>query len=525
MLSRDYRDVIGGALLLICGLLFSWYAAGHYELGTLRRMGPGMFPMALGFVLAGFGVMLMISAFFRPGPAMEARVVVPLFVLAGVAAFALLIRPFGLLPAILAVVAISSLAERRVNPKSVALLSASLCLLAYLVFRVGLGLAIPCSGGHSDGHHQQYLDRPRHRPFRHQPLLLLPRRLPRHADRRHSRHRRALRHRHAVSDHLLSRADDGPHHAGRHRYGTSYGGNTASILLNIPGTPANAVTCLDGYPMARQGRGGVALFMTTVASFVGGSIGIILLMLFAPVIARYALSFGSAEYFSLMVLGLVAASTISEGSAVKGLAMVVAGIIFGTVGADIYTGTPRFTFGALALGDGISLIALAMGIFGVAEVIASVRNVKVGDIDPESVKFRAMRPTRDDVRRSWFPMLRGSSIGAFFGTLPGTGPSVAAFLAYAMEKRVAKEPERFGKGAIEGIMAPESANNSADQTSFIPTLALGIPGSPTMALSWRPHDPRHRTRAQPDAEQPHLFWGLVMSFWIGNVILVILNVP
>ena len=205
-------------------------------------------------------------------------------------------------------------------------------------------------------------------------------------------------------------------------YGTSYGGNTASILLNIPGTPANAVTCLDGYPMARQGRGGVALFMTTVASFVGGSIGIILLMLFAPVIARYALSFGSAEYFSLMVLGLVAASTISDGSAIKGLAMVLLGIMFGTVGADIYTGTPRFAFGVLELTDKISLIALAMGIFGVAEVIASVRKVNVGDIDPESVKFRAMKPTRDDMRRSWFPMLRGSSIGAFFGTLPGTGP-------------------------------------------------------------------------------------------------------
>ncbi len=309
-------------------------------------------------------------------------------------------------------------------------------------------------------------------------------------------------------------------------YGTSYGGNTASILLNIPGTPANAVTCLDGYPMARQGRGGVALFMTTVASFVGSTIGILLLMLFAPTIARYALSFGSAEYFSLMILGLVAASTISEGSAVKGLAMVVLGIMFGTVGADIYTGTPRFSFGVLELTDKISLIALAMGVFGVSEVIASVRRVKIGDIDPESVKFRAMKPTRDDMRRSWFPMLRGSSIGAFFGTLPGTGPSIAAFMAYAMEKRVAKDPSRFGKGAIEGIMAPESANNSADQTSFIPTLSLGIPGSPTMALMLGALM-IHGIAPGPTlvSEQPSLFWGLIMSFWIGNVLLVILNVP
>ncbi|ASV83121.1 tripartite tricarboxylate transporter TctA family protein [Ochrobactrum quorumnocens] len=309
-------------------------------------------------------------------------------------------------------------------------------------------------------------------------------------------------------------------------YGTSYGGNTASILLNIPGTPANAVTCLDGYPMARQGRGGIALLMTTIASFVGGSIGIILLMLFSPIIAKYALSFGSADYFSLMVLGLVAASTISDGSLAKGLAMVVLGIMFGTVGADIYTGTARFSFGVLELTDAISLIALAMGIFGVSEVIASVRKVNVGDIDPESVKLKAMKPSRDDMRRSWFPMLRGSSIGAFFGTLPGTGPSVAAFMAYAVEKRVAKEPERFGKGAIEGIMAPESANNSADQTSFIPTLSLGIPGSPTMALMLGALM-IHGIAPGPTlmTDQPSLFWGLIMSFWIGNLLLVILNIP
>ncbi len=309
-------------------------------------------------------------------------------------------------------------------------------------------------------------------------------------------------------------------------YGTGYGGRTASILLNIPGTVANAVTCLDGYPMTRQGRGGVALFMTAMASFVGGSIGIMVLMWFAPVIARYALSFGSAEYFSLMVLGLVAASTISEGSAIKGLAMVVLGIMFGCVGADIYTGTPRFSFGILELTDHLSLIALAMGIFGVSEVIASVRKIDVGDMAATNVTMKGMKPTRDDVRRSWMPMLRGSSIGAFFGTLPGTGPSVASFMSYAVEKRVADEPQRFGKGAIEGIMAPESADNSAEMTSFIPTLSLGIPGSPTMALMLGALM-IHGIAPGPSlmTEQPSLFWGLIMSFWIGNVILVILNVP
>ncbi|MDF1855921.1 tripartite tricarboxylate transporter permease [Pseudooceanicola sp.] len=309
-------------------------------------------------------------------------------------------------------------------------------------------------------------------------------------------------------------------------YGTTYGGSTASILLNIPGTPANAVTCLDGYPMAQQGRGGVALFMTTVASFFGASVGVILLMLFTPVIASYALKFGSAEYFSLMLMGLVAASTISDGSAIKGLAMVALGILFGLVGMDTQSAAARFTFGSLGLLDGISLIALAMGVFGVAEVIMSIRRVGTSSIDPESVKLKAIKPTRDDVRRSWMPMVRGSTMGSFFGTLPGTGPSIAAFLSYAVEKRISKTPERFGKGAIEGIMAPEAANNAADQTAFIPTLSLGVPGSATMALMLGALM-IHGIAPGPTliTSQPQLFWGLIMSFWVGNVILLILNIP
>nr|WP_165284725.1 tripartite tricarboxylate transporter permease [Pseudomonas sp. ZH-FAD] len=309
-------------------------------------------------------------------------------------------------------------------------------------------------------------------------------------------------------------------------YGTSYGGSTASILLNVPGSPSNAVTCLDGYPMTLQGRGGIALLMTTVASFCGGSVGIILLMSFASTISAYALNFSSAEYFSLMLLGLVAASNISGGSLIKGLIMVAFGILFGTVGSDIYTGTRRFDFGILDLADGINLVALAMGLFGVAEVIASIGKVDGIRVDRSTLKLSAMKPTRDDVKRSWMPMMRGASIGSFFGTLPGTGPSIAAFMAYAIERRVAKQPERFGKGAIEGIMAPEAANNAADQTSFIPTLALGIPGSATMALMLGALM-IHGIAPGPQlmTEQPSLFWGLVMSFWIGNVLLVILNVP
>ena len=309
-------------------------------------------------------------------------------------------------------------------------------------------------------------------------------------------------------------------------YGTGYGGRTASILLNIPGTPANAVTCLDGYPMARQGRGGVALLLTTLASFVGGTFGIVLLMAFSPIIAKYALNFGPAEYFALMALGLIAASTISEGSALKGLAMVILGIMFGSVGADVYTGAQLYTFGLLELYEGIGMIPLAMGLFGVAEVISSIGKIKPGDVDPNSAKFSAMKPTRDDMRRSWFPMLRGSSIGAFFGTLPGTGPSVASFMSYALEKRVSRSPERFGKGAVEGIMGPESADNSAEMTSFIPTLSLGIPGSASMALMLGVLM-IHGVAPGPSliTDQPQIFWGLVMSFWIGNVILVFLNIP
>ena len=309
-------------------------------------------------------------------------------------------------------------------------------------------------------------------------------------------------------------------------YGSTYGGSTAAILLNIPGTPSTAVTALDGYPMSQNGQGGVALLMTTIASFVGASIGIILMMLFAPLIAKYALSFGSPEYFSLMVLGLIAASTISDDSVAKGLAMVMLGIAFGTVGMDLYTGHERFTLGFPELSNGISIVALAMGIFGVSEIIASIQNIRKGQIDRKSLTFRAMKPTRDDLRRSVIPMLRGSGIGSFFGTLPGTGPSVAAFLAYAIEKRYNTTPERFGKGAIEGIMAPESANNAADQTSFIPTMALGIPGSATMALMLGALIIHGITPGpQLMVEQADLFWGLVMSFWVGNIMLVLLNVP
>lgn len=309
-------------------------------------------------------------------------------------------------------------------------------------------------------------------------------------------------------------------------YGTAYGGSIASILLNVPGTPANAVACLDGYPMAKQGRAAVALSMTAVSSFIGASIGIALMMLFAPVISAYALEFGPAEYFSLMVLGLLAASSVSEGSPVKGMVMVVLGIALGLVGVDLNTSLTRYTFGILALHDGLSLLAIAMGLFGVTEIISSAGKAQSSQVRPQDITLRAMIPTRDDVSRLWMPSIRGAGVGSFFGALPGTGGMISAFAAYAVEKRVSKNPERFGKGAIEGVIAPESANNAGDQTAFIPTLTLGVPGSPALALILGVLL-IHGINPGPAliGERPEMFWGLIMSFWIGNVFLLILNIP
>ena len=309
-------------------------------------------------------------------------------------------------------------------------------------------------------------------------------------------------------------------------YGTAYGGSTASILLNIPGTTSSAITCLDGYPMAQQGRAGVALFMTAIGSFFGGIVGILVLIGFTPIIADYALKFGSAEYFSLMLLGLVAASTVTDGSAVKGLAMVVLGAILATIGMDPQSGVSRFTFGSLDLLDGLSISALAMGIFGVSEIVGTVGRQKSGKILAKHITFRSMLPSRDDLRRSLLPMLRSSGIGAIFGALPGTGPSIAAFMSYAVEKRVSREPDRFGKGAVEGVVAPETANNAADQTAFVPTLSLGIPGSATMALMIGALM-IHGIHPGPNMinDRPEMFWGLIMSFWLGNILLLVLNLP
>ncbi|WP_417583809.1 tripartite tricarboxylate transporter permease [Nitrincola sp.] len=309
-------------------------------------------------------------------------------------------------------------------------------------------------------------------------------------------------------------------------YGAQYGGSTASILLNLPGTPASAVVCLDGYPMAKEGRAGVALFMTAIASFFGSIFAIVLLVAFAPPLAKVALNFGAAEYFSMMVLGLVAASILVQGSALKGIASVLIGLVLGLVGTDVTSGMQRFTFDITYVYDGISIVALAMGIFGITEVISNVGKVDSKGLSNQKISYRSLLPTGKDIKESIMPMFRGSALGSAVGILPGAGVSIASFMSYALEKRVSKHPEKFGKGAIEGITAPESANNASAQSAFIPTLTLGIPGDAVMALMLGALL-IHGIAPGPTiiSETPEIFWGLVASFLIGNILLLVLNIP
>ena len=308
-------------------------------------------------------------------------------------------------------------------------------------------------------------------------------------------------------------------------YGAEYGGSTAAILLNIPGTPSSAVTALDGYPMARQGRAGVALVLTAVASFAGGIAGVVVIALLSPALAGFALRFGPAEYFAVMVLGLVAATIVGGTGVVRGLAMVCLGLLLGTVGVDISSGVTRFTGGIPELRDGIGLVVVAMGLFGVAEVIASARGGTLSHAT-QPLGWRKLLPGAADWRRFPGPALRGAGVGAFFGTLPGTGQTVASFIGYALEKRLSRHRDEFGKGAVEGVVVPEAANNAAAQTAFIPTLTLGIPGSTTMALmlgALMIHGITPGPRLI--ADHPGLFWGLVVSFVFGNLFLLVLNIP
>lgn len=309
-------------------------------------------------------------------------------------------------------------------------------------------------------------------------------------------------------------------------YGAAYGGSTASILLNLPGTVTSVVTTLDGYPMARNGQAGLALFLTAIASFIGSMIGAVLLAVLTVPLASIAMQFGPQDYFMLMTFGLIAASLLSSGQPLKSLIVVMTGMLLGIVGLDLNSGAERFTFGMPELFDGLSLVAIALGLFGLPEIIGAARGGPTGKVMDEKISLRSMLPTKAQWKESAMPMLRGTGIGSFFGALPGTGGVIATFVSYAVEKRLSKTPEKFGHGAIAGVASPEAANNAAVQTAFIPTMSLGIPGDAVMAIMLGVLM-IHGIVPGPAviSENPDLFWGLIASFVVGNVLLVILNIP
>jgi putative tricarboxylic transport membrane protein len=306
-------------------------------------------------------------------------------------------------------------------------------------------------------------------------------------------------------------------------YGTQYGGTISSVLIATPGEPSTVVTTLDGYKLARQGRGGQALAIAAVGSFLAGTISIFFLMTLAPVFAGFALNFGPPETFALMILGMTAVVGFSGGSAIKGLAMGALGLAISTVGIDAQTGIARFTFGRVEMLGGIGFVEVIIGLFAVSEVMSQV---KAGGTEPIRTRMKDMLLTRDDWRRSRMPIVRGGIVGFLMGVLPGAGATLASFFSYDLERRISKHPEEFGNGAIEGVASPEAANNAAVNGAFVPTLTLGIPGSATTAVLLGAFL-LFGIRPGPllIEQQPELVWGLMASFYIGNVFLLILNLP
>jgi putative tricarboxylic transport membrane protein len=307
-------------------------------------------------------------------------------------------------------------------------------------------------------------------------------------------------------------------------YGAQYGGSTTAILVNLPGEASSVVTCLDGYQMARQGRAGTALAVAAIGSFIAGTFATLLVAAFAPPLAEVALKFGPAEYFSLMVLGLIAAVVLASGSLVKAIGMIVLGLLLGIIGTDVNSGLQRYSFGIPELSDGIGFVVVAMGLFGFAEIIINLENTEKREVFTNKVSGIWIK--WKDLKEALPAMLRGTGIGSVLGILPGGGALLGAFASYTVEKKIAKDPSRFGKGAIQGVAGPESANNAGAQTSFIPLLTLGIPPNAVMALMVGAMT-IHSIQPGPQVmtNNPQLFWGLIVSMWIGNVMLVVLNLP
>src|SRR3954462_3648588 len=308
-------------------------------------------------------------------------------------------------------------------------------------------------------------------------------------------------------------------------YGAQYGGSTTAILVNLPGETSSVVTCIDGHQMARQGKAGSALAIAALGSFFAGTVATFIIAMFAPPLARVGQSFGAPEYFSLLVLGLVAAVVLAHGSVIKAIAMIILGLLLGLVGTDGQTAAQRFTFDLTQLSDGIDFAVLAIGVFGVGEIIA---NLAQGEHRRSIIEQRIVRlwPTRDDFRLAWPAVLRGTALGSLLGILPGGGATLSSFAAYVLEKKFARDPSRFGRGAVEGVAGPESANNAGAQTSFIPMLTLGIPANALMALMMGAMQ-IYGVAPSPRfiSEQPALFWGVICSMWVGNVMLLVIIRP
>jgi putative tricarboxylic transport membrane protein len=307
-------------------------------------------------------------------------------------------------------------------------------------------------------------------------------------------------------------------------YGSAYGGSTTSILVNIPGEASSIVTCLDGHQMARKGRAGPALGISAFGSFIAGTLGVVGLMLLAPLLGRAAMSFGPPEYFALTFLGLTLVTYLSRGSVIKALVMAVLGLITGTISMDPVSGIQRFTYGSLTLMDGVGIVPVAMGMFGIAEVLENIISPVTKTV--YQTKIRSLLPNLKDWKESFWPIIRGSVIGFFVGILPGPSVTISSFASYAIEKKISRHPEKFGTGAIEGVAGPESANNAATAGAFIPLLSLGIPANVSMAL-FMGALMIHGIQIGPQfiGKYPDIFWGVVTSMYIGNVMLLVLNLP
>jgi putative tricarboxylic transport membrane protein len=307
-------------------------------------------------------------------------------------------------------------------------------------------------------------------------------------------------------------------------YGAQYGGSTTAILVNVPGETSSVVTCIDGHEMAKQGRAGAALATAAISSFFAGTVATLVIALLSLPLSALALKFTAVEYFSLLVLGLIAAVVMAHGSVSKSLAMVLLGLLLGLIGVDVNSGISRMTFGVTELSDGIDFVPVAMGLFGLGEIIANLERKDERRVVSQCI--RDLIPTMADMKAAFPAMLRGTAVGSVLGVLPGGGAALPPFTAYALEKKLARDPSRFGKGAIEGVAGPEAANNAGAQTSFIPLLTLGIPSNALMALMIGALMMQGiQPGPQVMTEQPVLVWGLIASMWVGNLMLLVINLP